>query len=94
MAKGVADGDVALHCHAGQVQRSVFSGANNKHDEDATDGDIYFVEDVADDEQDHGQRHLDHVVEHHVNKKDVPRIHVENLMVVEQNTQGSKGGLQ
>ena len=79
MAKGHADGDVALHCHAGQVRRGVFTGGNSKHDEDTTDGDIYFVDYVADDKQEDGQRHLDHVVEHQVNEKDVAWIHVEYL---------------
>ena len=79
MAKRKTDGDIALHCHAGQVQRSVFSGENNKQDGDAADGDIYFVEGVADDEQEDSQGHYNHVVDHQVNKKDIPGIHVEDL---------------
>lgn len=86
MAKGHADGDVALHRHAGQVQRSVFSGKKSKQDEGATDGDVDFVEDVADDEQDDGQRHLNHVVDHQVEEQDVPRIHVEDLEGGKKNT--------
>ena len=81
MTKGDADGDVALHRHASHVQRGVFSGENSKQDEGATHGDIYFVEDVADDEQQDRHRHLDHVVDHQVNKKDVAWIHVEDLTV-------------
>lgn len=81
MAKGHADGDVALHRHAGQVQRGVFSGEASNHYEDAANGDVYFVDGVADDEEEDGQRHLDHVVDHQVDNKDVARIGVEDLMV-------------
>lgn len=79
MAKGDADGDVALHRHAGQVQRGVFSGEQSKQDEGAADGDIEFVDGVADDKQDDGQRHLNHVVDHQVKKQNIPRIRVEDL---------------
>lgn len=79
MAKGEADGDVALHRHAGQVQRSVFSGEESKQGEDATNGDFQSVDGVAEDEQEDSQRQLDHVVDHQVNKKDVARICVEDL---------------
>ena len=68
MAKGEADGDETLHRHASQVQRSVFSGEKGDQHEDTTEGDIYSVDSVADDKQEDGQRHLDHVVDHQMNK--------------------------
>jgi len=79
MMKGDADGDVALHRHAGQVQRSIFSGEESNKDYSATDKDLYLVEDVADDEKCNSQRHLDHVVDHQVEEQDVTGICVEDL---------------
>lgn len=37
------------------------------------------VEDVANDEKCNSQRYLDHVIDHQVNKQDVPGICVEDL---------------
>ena len=94
MLKGDADGDVALDCHASQVQRSVFSGENNKQDEYATDRDIYFVDGVADDKHHDGQGHLDHVVDHQVNEKYIPRIRVEDLEGENKGRQGVRKSLR
>lgn len=79
MTQGETDGYVALHCHASQVQRGIFSGEESKQHKDAADGDIEFVDGVADDEQDGSQHHLDHVIDHQVNKEDISGILVENL---------------
>lgn len=74
-----ADGNVALHCHASQIQRGVFSGKKSKQDEHTTDRDIYLEEDVAADKQYDGQCYLDHIVKYQVEKQDVARIHVKDL---------------
>lgn len=79
VAKREADGDVALQGHAGQVQRRVLGGDESQQDEDAAEGHVDLVEDVADDEEHHRQHHLDHVIDHQVKKQDVTRIGVEDL---------------
>lgn len=79
VAERHADGDVALRRHAGQVQRRVLAGEEGDQDQDATDGNAELFDGVADDEQGNGQNQLHHIVDHHVNKKDIARIRVENL---------------
>lgn len=79
MTKRDADGNVALYCHASQIQRGVFSGKKSKQDEHTTDRDIYLEEDVAADKQYDGQCHLDHIVKYQMEKQDVAWIHVKDL---------------
>lgn len=86
VTKWDADGDVALHHHAGQVQGSVLSGEKCKQDQGTAQRDVYCVDGVADHEEADGQGDLDHVVDDQVNKQYVAWIHVEDLEVERKST--------
>lgn len=79
VAEWSVDGDVALCRHAGQAQWGVLGGEDGQQDQDAAQGGMDPVDGVAGDKQDHGHRHLNHVVDHQVDEEDVARVGVEEL---------------
>ena len=80
VAQRVADGDVALDGHAGQVDGRVAGGEYSHQDEEAAEGDVNGVEYVAQNKQGDGDRELDGVVDDHVDEQDIARVLVEHLV--------------
>lgn len=79
MAKGDADGDVALNGHAGQVDGRVACGEDGEEDEETTEGHVDGVQDVAQQEEGDGDGQLDAIVDHHVDEQDITRVLIEHL---------------
>ena len=75
--------DVALHCHAGQIERAVEGGEDGDDQQEAAERDVDGVEGVADDVQKHTNRQLNHVVDNQVDEEDVSRVHLEDLQETE-----------
>ncbi|KAF3855736.1 hypothetical protein F7725_016459 [Dissostichus mawsoni] len=69
-----ADSDVALHRHAGQIERRVEGGHDGEDEEEEAGGDAEGVQGVADDVQQRGESQLQHVVHHQVDEEDVARL--------------------
>lgn len=78
VAKRVADGDVTLNSHAGQVQRRVERSEDGNHQQETTEGDVNGEENVADDVQEYSDGQLNYVIEHHVDVEDVAWVLREN----------------
>ena len=79
VAKGDADGDVALNGHAGQVDGRVACGEDGEEDEETTEGHVDGVQDVAQQEEGDGDGQLDAIVDHHVDEQDITRVLIEHL---------------
>lgn len=79
VAQRLTDGDVALDGHARQVDWGVPSGEDCHQDEDAADGHVDLVQNVAEHKESDGDGQLDGVVDHHVDEKDVPRVFIKSL---------------
>ena len=79
MAQRVTDGDVALDGHAGEVDGCVARGEDGQQDEEAAEGDVDLVVDIAEDEEHDGDGQLDRIVDNHVDEEDVAGVFVEHL---------------
>lgn len=79
VAEGHADGDVALDCHAGQIEGGVEGGEDGDDEQEEAEGYVDGVKGVADDVEKRWQNQLHHVIDHQVDEQDVTRVGVKDL---------------
>ncbi len=79
MTEGDADGNVALDCHASQIEWRVEGGEDGNDQQDEAEGYVNCVKGVADDVEKSWQDQLHHVIYHQVDEQNVTRVWVEDL---------------